>query len=257
MKRALAALLCLGALFGAGAKADYPDRGVKIIVPFPAGQTTDVLARTIGQQLTESLGQAFFVDNRGGAGGIIGMEGAKRSDADGYTLLMASSGPLAINPGLYRKLPYDTLKDFTAVSMVVVVPQFLVTRADFPANNLKELIDYVKKHPGQLNYGSGGTGLTNHLTMEMFKRQAGLNIMHVPYRGAAAALTGLMSGDVAMMFESGPAIMPHVQKGALKVFAVGSRNGSKALPDIPTMDRAGVPGFDAQTCPCCSRPGRA
>ncbi|MFU1980593.1 Bug family tripartite tricarboxylate transporter substrate binding protein [Bordetella hinzii] len=247
MKRALAALLCLGALFGAGAKADYPDRGVKIIVPFPAGQTTDVLARTIGQQLTESLGQAFFVDNRGGAGGIIGMEGAKRSDADGYTLLMASSGPLAINPGLYRKLPYDTLKDFTAVSMVVVVPQFLVTRADFPANNLKELIDYVKKHPGQLNYGSGGTGLTNHLTMEMFKRQAGLNIMHVPYRGAAAALTGLMSGDVAMMFESGPAIMPHVQKGALKVFAVGSRSGSKALPDIPTMDRAGVPGFDAQT----------
>ena len=206
-----------------------------------------MLARTIGQQLTETLGQAFFVDNRGGAGGIIGMEGAKRSEADGYTLLMASSGPLAINPGLYAKLPYDTLKDFTPVAMVVVVPQFLVTRADFPANNLKELIEYVKKHPGQLNYGSGGTGLTNHLTMEMFKRQADLNIMHVPYRGAAAALTGLMSGDVTMMFESGPAIMPHVQKGALKVFAVGSRNGSKALPDIPTMDRAGVPGFDAQT----------
>jgi tripartite-type tricarboxylate transporter receptor subunit TctC len=234
-------------LLNAPARADYPDRGVKIIVPFPAGQTTDVLARTIGQQLTETLGQAFFVDNRGGAGGIIGMEGAKRSEADGYTLLMASSGPLAINPGLYAKLPYDTLKDFTPVAMVVVVPQFLVTRADFPANNLKELIDYVKQHPGQLNYGSGGTGLTNHLTMEMFKRQAGLNIMHVPYRGAAAALTGLMSGDVTMMFESGPAIMPHVQKGALKVFAVGSRNGSKALPDIPTMDRAGVPGFDAQT----------
>jgi len=234
-------------LLHAPAQADYPDRGVKIIVPFPAGQTTDVLARAIGQQLTDALGQAFFVDNRGGAGGIIGMEGAKRSEADGYTLVMASSGPLAINPGLYTTLPYDTLKDFTPVSMVVVVPQFLVTRADFPANNLKELIDYVKKHPGQLNYGSGGTGLTNHLTMEMFKHQADLNIMHVPYRGASAALTGLMAGDVAMMFESGPAIMPHVQKGTLKVFAVGSRNGSKALPDIPTMDRAGVPGFDAQT----------
>ncbi|MNX51944.1 Tripartite tricarboxylate transporter family receptor [compost metagenome] len=247
MKRVLAALLCMGALINAPARADYPDRGVKIIVPFPAGQTTDVLARTIGQQLTEALGQAFFVDNRGGAGGIIGMEAGKRSEADGYTLLMASSGPLAINPGLYTKLPYDTLKDFTPVSMVVVVPQFLVTRADFPANNLKELIDYVKKHPGQLNYGSGGTGLTNHLTMEMFKRQAGLNIMHVPYRGAAAALTGLMSGDVSMMVESGPVIMPHVQKGVLKVFAVGSRNGSKALPDVPTMDRAGVTGFDAQT----------
>ncbi|CAM4124603.1 Bug family tripartite tricarboxylate transporter substrate binding protein [Bordetella muralis] len=247
MKRVLAALLCLGALLHAPARADYPDRGVKIIVPFPAGQTTDVLARAIGQQLTDALGQAFFVDNRGGAGGIIGMEGAKRSEADGYTLVMASSGPLAINPGLYTTLPYDTLKDFTPVSMVVVVPQFLVTRADFPANNLKELIDYVKKHPGQLNYGSGGTGLTNHLTMEMFKHQADLNLMHVPYRGASAALTGLMAGDVAMMFESGPAIMPHVQKGTLKVFAVGSRNGSKALPDIPTMDRAGVPGFDAQT----------
>lgn len=247
MKRALAALLCMSALLHAPVRADYPDRGVKIIVPFPAGQTTDVLARAIGQQLTDALGQTFFVDNRGGAGGIIGLEGAKRSEADGYTLLMASSGPLAINPGLYATLPYDTLKDFTPVSMVVVVPQFLVTRADFPANNLKELIDHVKQHPSQLNYGSGGTGLTNHLTMEMFKHQAGLNIMHVPYRGASAALTGLMAGDVAMMFESGPAIMPHVQKGTLKVFAVGSRNGSKALPDIPTMDRAGVPGFDAQT----------
>ncbi|WP_144633847.1 Bug family tripartite tricarboxylate transporter substrate binding protein [Bordetella genomosp. 13] len=248
MKRVLAAMLCImGAMSFTPARADYPDRGVKIIVPFPAGQTTDVLARIIGQQLSESLGQAFFVDNRGGAGGIIGMEGAKRSEADGYTLLMASSGPLAINMGLYRKLPYDTLKDFTAVSMVVVVPQFLVTRMDFPANNLKELIEYVKKNPGKLNYGSGGTGLTNHLTMEMFKRQAGVNLMHVPYRGAAAALTGLMSGDVSMMFESGPAIMPHVQKGALKVFAVGSRRGSKALPDIPTVDKAGVPGFDAQT----------
>ena len=248
MKRVLAAMLCImGAMSFTPARAEYPQRGVKIIVPFPAGQTTDVLARIIGQQLTESLGQAFYVDNRGGAGGIIGMEGAKRSEADGYTLLMASSGPLAINMGLYRKLPYDTLKDFTAVSMVVVVPQFLVTKTDFPANDLKELIEYVKKNPGKLNYGSGGTGLTNHLTMEMFKRQAGLNLMHVPYRGAAAALTGLMSGDVSMMFESGPAIMPHVQKGALKVYAVGSRNGSKALPDIPTVDKAGVPGFDAQT----------
>jgi len=248
MKRVLAAIFCImGAMGFASALADYPDRGVKIIVPFPAGQTTDILARLIGQQLAQSLGQAFYVDNRGGAGGIIGLEGAKRAEADGYTLLMASSGPLAINMGLYRKLPYDTLKDFTAVSMVVVVPQFLVTRADFPANNLKELIEVVKKNPGKLNYGSGGTGLTNHLTMEMLKRQADLDLIHVPYRGAAAALTGLISGDVSMMFESGPAIMPHVQKGTLKVFATGSRNGSKALPDVPTVDRAGVPGFDAQT----------
>lgn len=248
MKRVLASLLCaMGIVSAAPAVADYPDRGVKIIVPFPAGQTTDVLARILGQQLSEELGQPFYVDNRGGAGGIIGMEGAKRSEADGYTLLMASSGPLAINLGLYAKLPYDTLDDFTPVSMIGVVPQFLVTKADFPANNLRELLDYVKNNPGKLNYGSGGTGLTNHLTMEMLKHQAGLNIMHVPYRGASAALSGLMAGDVSMMIESGPAIMPHVQKGTLKVFAVGSSRGSKALPEVPTMDAAGVPGFDAQT----------
>lgn len=248
MKKVLASLLCtIGLVSTAPATAEYPERGVKIIVPFPAGQTTDVLARLLGQQLSDAMGEAFYVDNRGGAGGIIGMEGAKRSDPDGYTLLMASSGPLAINLGLYAKLPYDTMTDFTPVGMIGVVPQFLVTKADFPANNLRELIDYVKKNPGKLNYGSGGTGLTNHLTMEMFKHQAGLNIMHVPYRGAAAALSGLMAGDVTMMFESGPAIMPHVQKGTLKVFAVGSSRGSKALPDVPSMDAAGVPGFDAQT----------
>lgn len=248
MKRVLAAMFCtIGAMSHAPASANYPDRGVKIVVPFPAGQTTDVLARIIGQQLGDILGQSFFVDNRGGAGGIIGMEAAKRSEADGYTLLMASSGPLTINPGLYAKLPYDTLRDFTPVAMVGVVPQFLVAKADFPPNNVKELINHVKTSPTQLNYGSGGTGLTNHLTMEMFKRQAGVDLVHVPYRGASAALTGLMSGDVSMMVESGPAIMPHVQKGTLKVYAVGSRNGSKALPDIPTMNDAGVPGFDAKT----------
>jgi len=247
MKRVLSAILCvMGAMGFAPALADYPDRGVKIIVPYPAGQTTDVLARIIGQQLAQSLGQAFYVDNRSGAGGIIGLEAAKRVEADGYTLLIAASGPLAINMSLYRKLPYDTLEDFTAVSMMVVVPLFLATRADFPASSLKELIEVVKKNPGKLNYGSGGTGLTNHLTMEMFKHQADLDLIHVPYRGATAALTGLIAGDVSMMFEAGPALMPHVQKGTLKVFATGSRNGSKALPNIPTVDRAGVPGFDAQ-----------
>jgi tripartite-type tricarboxylate transporter receptor subunit TctC len=245
MKRAFAGLLLFAA--AVAAHAEYPDHGVKMIVPFPAGQTTDVLARALGRQLTETLGPAFYVDNRGGAGGIIGMEGAKRAEPDGYTLLMASSGPLAINLSLYSKLSYDTLKDFDPVAMVVIVPQFLVTRADFPANNLKELIAYVKKNPGKLNYASGGTGLTNHLTMEMFKSQAGLKITHVPYRGAAAALTGLLAGDVSMMFESGPVIVPQVQKGTLKVFAVGSKRGSKALPDVPTVDQAGVPGFDAQS----------
>jgi tripartite-type tricarboxylate transporter receptor subunit TctC len=222
--RGLIAGLLLGAGLGMGAvQAAYPERAVKIIVPYPAGQTTDVIARAIGQELGDAMGQSFFIDNRGGAGGIIGMEAGKRSEADGYTLLMTASGPVAINPGLYSKLPYNVEKDYEPVALVAMVPLFLVVRADFPANNVRELEAYVKQRPGQLNYGSGGSGLTNHLAMEMFKSQAGLELTHVPYRGAAAALTGLIGGDVAMMFEAGPAIMPHVQSGVLKVLAVGGR----------------------------------
>lgn len=230
------------------AQSAYPEKPVRIIVPFPAGQTTDVLARAIGQNLSESLKQTFYVENRGGAGGIIGMEAAKRAEPDGYTIAFSSSGPLGINPTLYKKIPYDTLADFSVVAVIVTAPQFLVTRADFPANNLRELIQHVKANPDKLSYGSGGSGLTNHLTMEMFKRQAGsLDLLHVPYRGATAALTGLIGGDTAMMFESGPAIMPHVKNGALKIFAVGAKSGSKALPEVPSVDKAGVPGFDATT----------
>lgn len=251
MKRVFAALLCaatLSAGLSGAARAEYPEQVVKVIVPFPTGQTTDIIARSIGQKLTVALGQSFYVDNRGGAGGIIGMEAGKRSPNDGYTLVFSSSGPLAINPGLYASLPYDTMRDFTAVSLIAAVPQFLVTRSDFPASNLKELIEYARKNPGKLNYGSGGAGLTNHLTMEMFKRQAGdLRIVHIPYRGAAAAMSSLMAGDISMMFESGPAVMPHVKSGALKVFAVGSKSGSRALPEVPSVDKAGVPGFDAQS----------
>ena len=174
------------------------------------------------------------------------MEAAKRADADGYTLAMSASGPMAINPSLYTALRYDPIRDFTPIAKVAIIPLFLVVRADFPASNLKELIDYVKKQPGTLNYGSGGTGLTNHLTMEMFKSQANLNLLHIPYRGAATALTALIAGDTSMMFEAGPAIMPHVQSGALKVIAVGTKGGTKMFPDVPSVDEAGVPGFDAQ-----------
>ncbi len=245
MKRIAWATLLAAGMLWVPAHADYPVRSVKIIVPFPAGQTTDLMARELAQQFTTSLGQPFFVDNRGGAGGIIGMENAKRSEPDGYTLLMASSGPLAINPSLYKNLPYDTLADFEPISTVVMVPLFLVVRKDFPASTLAEFIAYVKAHPGKLNYGSGGTGLTNHLVMEMLKTQAGLDVVHVPYRGAAAAVTGLVSGDIDMMFEAGPPIMPHVQSNNLKVLAVGSQAGAKAFPEVPSVSTQ-VPGFDAQ-----------
>ena len=246
MRRLFAALLLGASLGTTAALAAYPDRGVKIVVPYPAGQTTDVIARVVGQELGEATGQAFFVDNRGGAGGIIGMETAKRADPDGYTLLMTASGPVAINPGLYSKLPYDVRKDYEPVALIAMVPLFLVVRADFPANSVPELLDYVRKHPGKLNYGSGGSGLTNHLTMEMFKSQAKLEMTHVPYRGASAALTGLIAGDVAMMFEAGPAIMPHVKAGTLKVLGVGGREPARAFPQAKPVADQGVPGFEAQ-----------
>ena len=245
MKKILAfLLLCL--LSGwAAAQGAYPNRTVRVIVPFPAGQTTDVVARMMAQQFTESLGQSFFVDNKAGASAIIGTEQAKNAAPDGYTLLMASSGPLAINPSLYSKLPYDTLKDFEPIGMVVAVPQFLVVNKDFPANNLKELIAYVKQNPGKVNFGSGGSGLTNHLTMELLKTSTGMQMTHVPYKGSAAALTGLIGGEINMMFESGPAVFPHVRSGKLRVIVVASQRRSLALPEVPSVAEAGVPGFNA------------
>lgn len=245
MKKILASLvLCLLAGW-AGAQGAWPNRPVRIVVPFPAGQTTDVIARLLAQQFTESVGQSFFVDNRAGAAAIIGTEQVKNAPADGYTLLMASSGPLAINPSLYSKLPYDTLRDFQPIGMLAAVPQFLVVNRDFPPNNLKELIAYVRQNPGKTNYGSGGSGLTNHLTMELLKSSAGLQITHVPYKGAAAAITGLIGGEIDMMFESGPAVIPHVKSGKLKVIAVGTKARSVVLPEVPTVAEAGVPGFAA------------
>ena len=245
MKKILAAVtICLLAGWAA-AQGAWPNRPVRVIVPFPAGQTTDVIARLLSQQFTEALGQSFFVDNKAGAAAIIGTEQAKNSPADGYTLLMASSGPLAINPSLYSKLPYDTLRDFQPVGMLAAVPQFLVVNKDFPPSTLKELIAYVKQNPGKTNYGSGGSGLTNHLTMELLKSAAGLQITHVPYKGAAAAITGLIGGEINMMFESGPAVIPHVRSGKLKVIAVGTKARSVVLPEVPTVAEAGLPGFAA------------
>ena len=245
MKRILPALLLCLLSGWASAQSAYPVRPVRVIVPFPAGQATDVVARMLAQQFTESLGQSFFVENKAGAAAIIGTEQVKNAAPDGYTLLMASSGPLAINPSLYSKLPYDTLKDFQPIGMMVAVPQFLVVNKDFPASNLKELMAYVKQNPGKVNFGSGGSGLTNHLTMELLKLATGMQITHVPYKGAPAAVTALIGGEISMMFESGPAVIPHVSSGKLKVIAVGSPRRSLTLTEVPTVAEAGVPGFSA------------
>lgn len=247
MFKRIAILLC-GLSFGllAAAQENYPSKPVRIIVPFPGGQATDLLARTLGQHFTKALGQTFYIDNKPGAAAIIGTEAAKNAAPDGYTLLMASSGPLAINPTLYSKLPYDPIKDFQPIGMIAVVPQFLVSTKNFPAEDLKGLISYVKQNPGKVNFGSGGSGLTNHLTMEMLKSMTGMNLTHVPYKGAAAAVTALVSGEVELMFESGPPLIPFVKRGQLKVFAVGSQRHSLALPEVPTVAESGVPNFNAQ-----------
>jgi len=247
MKKYIAMWLLSFGAFTAMAQTAYPNKPVKVIVPFPVGQATDVIARILSQEFTETLGQSFYVDNKGGAAAIVGMEAAKAAPADGYTLLMASSGPLTINPALYSKLTYDTLRDFQPIGTAVIVPQFLVVNKDFPANNLKDVIAYVKQNPGKTNYGSGGSGLTNHLTMEMLKSQTGMQITHVPYKGAAAALTALIGGEINMMFESGPPVIPHIKSGKLKVIAVGSKKRSLSMPEVPTVAEAGVPGFAAQT----------
>ncbi len=223
----------------------YPNRPVKILVAFPAGQATDLVARALGQKLSESLGQPFVVENKAGAGGIIGTDLGAKSAPDGYTLIMSSSGPLAVNPGLYRKLPYDPIKDFVPITLAAIVPLFLVAHPSFPANSVKELVAYAKSKPGRVDYASGGNGVTNHLAMELFKSAAGLFMVHVPYKGGPPALNDLIAGQVSVMFETGPGALPHVKTGRLKALAVGSVTRSSAMPNLPTVAESGYPGFEA------------
>ena len=238
-------LLALSTLSGhAGAQESYPSRPVRMVVGFPPGQATDIIARTVADKLTQRLGQSVFVDNKPGAAGIIGTEIVIKAPADGYTLLMSSSGPLAINPGLYSKLPYDPVRDLQPVAFSAVVPLFLVVHPSVGATNVKELIALAKARPGQLNYASGGSGLTNHLSMEMFKSAAGIFMVHIPYKGGPAAVTDLISGQVQAMFETGPGIVPHVKSGKVRALAVGSIQRSSAMPELPTVAESAIPGFD-------------
>jgi tripartite-type tricarboxylate transporter receptor subunit TctC len=238
-----AAALTLTHLPAAMAQA-WPSKPVRIVVGFPPGQATDVIARDVAKKLSESTGQNFFVENRPGAAGIIGSEIVKKADPDGYTLLMSSSGPLAVNPGLYANLPYHPLKDFAPVSITAIVPLFLVANPAFPPNNVQELLAYARPLPGRINYGSGGSGVTNHLAMEMFKADANLFLVHIPYKGGPPAVTDLIAGQISLMFETGPGVLPQVRAGKLKALAVGSAKRSIAMPALPTVAESGVPGFD-------------
>ncbi|HEV2008915.1 MAG TPA: tripartite tricarboxylate transporter substrate binding protein, partial [Burkholderiales bacterium] len=244
--RAVAALCALAAFaFVPSAHAQsYPAKPIRWIVTFPPGGPTDVIARMVGAKLTEAWGQQVVIDNRAGAGGVIGTELAAKSAADGYTLLFGTSSGLSVNPALSSKLPYDPARDFAPVSLLVINPQILVVNNAVPVNSLKELIALAKSRPGQLNYGSVGRGSPNHLGMELLKSLAGIEMVHVPYKGTSPAVTDLLAGQVQLLFNSMPSVLPLVKSGKLKGLAVGSAQRSPAAPEIPTIAEAGVPGFE-------------
>lgn len=238
------AAACLAAL-AAGAAADgYPNKPVKILFGFPAASATDFIARTVGDKLGQKWGQPIVIDNRPGAGGNLGTEIAAKQPADGYTIFFGTVAN-AISTTYYSKLGYDYLKDFTPITLVATTPLVVVVNPQLPIHNLKELVEYGKAHPGELNFGSGGPGTSNHLAGEMFKTATGIQMTHVPYKGTPAAYTDLFSGRVQLMFDNIAAAIPHIRSGKLRVIAVTSAKRAPALPDVPTVSEALIPGFEA------------
>jgi len=225
--------------------AAYPTKPIRIVVAYTPAGATDILARTIGQKLTEAWGQAVIIDNRPGANGNIGTEYAAKATPDGYTLLMVTAGTHGINPGLYRKLGFDAVKDFAPVSLVAMVPNVFVVNNGVPSKDLKEFIAYAKANQGKLNYGSPGNGSTAHLSMELFKSMTGIQMVHVPYKGSAGVLADLIGGQIVVTMDNMPPYVPQVKAGKIRALAVSPARRSPALPDVPTVAEAGVPGYDS------------
>jgi len=226
--------------------AQYPQRAIKMIVPFPPAGATDIVGRIVAQKLTERLGQSVFVENRPGAGGTIGSDIVAKSAPDGYTLLMATSSTHSIGPAL-QKLPYDPIKDFAQITQVATVPDVLVVSPKLPVANVKELIEYARARPGKLNFASSGIGTVVHLNGELFKMLTGLDIVHVPYKGTALSIPDLASGNVSMLFDSLASAMPNIKSGTVKPLALNATRRSHLLPDVPTLAEAGLPAFDRYT----------
>ena len=229
------------------AHAQYPNKPIKMVVPFPAGGTTDILARAVAADLQKTLGQAVVVENKAGAGGNIGSDFVAKAPPDGYTLLMGTVGTHAINVALYPKMPYDAVKDFVPLSLVAGVPNVLVAAPSFSVNSVKDLIDMAKKSPDKTTFASSGNGTSIHLSGELFKQLAGVQMTHVPYKGSSAALPDVMSGQVNVMFDNAPSVMPQIKGGKLKAIAVTSSVRSPALPNVPTIAEAGLPGYEASS----------
>ncbi|MDB5806632.1 MAG: hypothetical protein JWN73_3954 [Betaproteobacteria bacterium] len=240
----LAAFTATPAALAQGA-ADFPARPIRIVVPFPAGGATDIASRLLAERMAADWKQPVTVDNRPGAGGNIGSDIVAKSAPDGYNLIMGVTGSHAINISLYARMPYDPVKDFEAISQVAVVPNVVVVHPSVPTNSLQAFVALAKKEPGKLNYASLGNGTAAHLTMEMFKTAAGIELTHIPYKGSAPAVADLLAGQVQAMIDGLPSALPHVQAGKLRALAVTSAKRSPAAPDLPTIAESGYPGFSA------------
>jgi tripartite-type tricarboxylate transporter receptor subunit TctC len=222
----------------------YPIKPVRFVVTFPPGGPTDTIVRVIGQRLTDLWGHPMILDNRGGAGGIVGTEIVARAAPDGYSFLVGTAGGMTINPALQPKLPYDPFRDFVPVGMLVNNPQILVAHPSLAAKNVKELVALAKTKPGQLNFASAGTGTATHLGLELLKLTSGIDVVHVPYKGGAPAVTDLIAGQVQLLWVSIPSVLPHVKAGRLRALAVSTAKRSASAPDIPTVAESGYPGFE-------------
>ena len=225
--------------------AEWPDKPIRVILSVPAGATPDVTARLVFPGLSQQLGVSLVADNRAGGGGVIGAEIAAKSTPDGYTLFISSPGALTILPHMRKNIPYDTLRDFAPVSLISIGPFVLMTHPSVPAKSIKELIALAKAQPGKLNYASAGNGVANHLAGELFKQMAGVDIVHVPYKGAPQAVTDVLAGHTNMMFNSVAPIVGYIKTGKIRVLGIASLQRSPQLPDVPTIHESGVPGFEA------------
>ncbi len=249
MKRTTRAALAAAALVLAAAPAlaqNYPNRPIRLIVPFPAGGATDLFARTLGQKMSEKLGTTLVVDNKPGAGGAIGSDLAAKAPPDGYTLLLATTSTHAIGPAITPKLPYDTVRDFTPIAHVGDAPSIMLVPVHTPAKTVREWIDHAKKNPGKLNYASSGNGTIVQLTAELFKAQAGVFVTHIPYKGTALAIPDLVAGQIDVMFDSLPTGLPHVRDGRLRALGVTSLKRTALAPELPAIAET-LPGFESNT----------
>jgi tripartite-type tricarboxylate transporter receptor subunit TctC len=242
--RTAVATLMLAA--GAASAADWPTKPITLVVPFVAGGTTDIVARTVGQKLSEALKQPVIIDNRAGAGGTVGAAIVAKAPADGYTLFLATIAH-SIAPGIYKRLPYDFQRDFDPVALVASTPNVLIVNENVPAKNVAELVAYIKANPGKVNYGSAGNGSTEHISGALFRSMTKTEITHVPYKGGAPMMADLMGGQIQMAIETSPSAAPHIRAGKVRALAVTTHARSPAYPGVPTLDEAGLKGYDMTT----------